>query len=268
MVQVILGLIIIILGICIFRFYPLKKGDITSLVISSMMIMITLICKRFFTIPIPLFGLESLKVGIEYIPLMLAGFILSPGYAFIIGLCSDLVGLLLVPTGFPFLGFTLTMILVCLIPSLVKEISKNMNETILKYGVECLLVIMSIIACIYIYIMEGYSVSSTTVILTYAQKIMLISLVLILLFIYLGVIRWTKHKMNVNSKELSIWMLSVVLVERICTIALTPLWLELMYGLPYVVSLCIRVIKECFVLPIEIFVGYTLLKIINRVYKK
>lgn len=267
MIQVILGLIIIILGMSVFHFFPLKKGDISSLVVSSMMIMITLVCKRFFTIAIPLFGLESLKIGIEYIPLMLAGFVLSPGYAFIVGLCSDLVGLLLVPTGFPFLGFTITMILVCLIPSLVKTLSQNINEKILKYSVEIILIVISIIACFYIYFMEGYSVSSTLIILTLSQKIMLIVFILILLAVYLSVITITKNKMKHSSKDLSLWILSVVLVEMICTIGLAPLWLDIMYGLPYFISLCIRVIKECFVLPIEIFVGYSLLKVINKIYK-
>lgn len=268
MIQLILGLIIICLGIVIFHFFPLKKGDISSLVISSMMIMITLVCKRFFTIPVPLFGLESLKVGIEYIPLMLAGFILQPGYAYIVGICSDLVGLLLVPTGFPFLGFTLTMILVSLIPSLVKYFSQYLNENIMKYSVEVLLTLITVIACLYIYNINVYSVSGTDIALSMTQKLLLIGLCLILLFIYLFVITITKNKMNNKSKELSAWILSVTLVEMICTLMLTPLWLMLMYNLPFVVSLCIRVIKECFVLPIEIFVGYSLLKVINKVYKR
>ncbi len=237
------------------------------MVLSSMMIMITLICKRFFTIPIPLFGLESLKVGIEYIPLMLAGFILQPGYAFIVGICSDLIGLIIVPTGFPFLGFTLTMILVCLIPSLVRYFCIDMNETILKYSVELLLSIITIFACLYIYNMDGYTISSTTIILSLTQKLLLIVFCISLLVIYIFVINITKKKMK-DSKDLSIWILSVTLVEMICTLVLTPLWLELMYNLPFVVSLCIRVIKECFVLPLEIFIGYSLLQVIQKVYKR
>lgn len=43
-----------------------------------------------------------------------------------------------------------------------------------------------------------------------------------------------------------------------------PLWLDMMYKIPFVISLCIRVIKECAVLPIEIFIGYTLIKFMKR----
>ena len=53
--------------------------------------------------------------------------------------------------------------------------------------------------------------------------------------------------------------------KRQVTLCLTPLWLDMMYKIPFVVSLCIRVIKECAVLPIEIFIGYTLIKLMKRI---
>lgn len=84
---------------------------------------------------------------------------------------------------------------------------------------------------------------------------------------FIGTITVLKKRINeVEAKEFSTWMLCVLLVELICTLVLTPLWLDIMYGLPYVVSLCVRVIKECAVIPIEIFIGYTLIKLLKRVF--
>lgn len=74
MEQIILAVLIIALGIYCFKFYPFEKGNVMNLVISATFIIVTLVCKRFLTIMIPLFGAESLKIGLEYLPLMIAGF--------------------------------------------------------------------------------------------------------------------------------------------------------------------------------------------------
>lgn len=266
MVQIFLAIIIIALGFYVFKFYPFEKGNVMNLVLSAIFIMITLICKRFFTIMIPLFGLESLKIGIEYIPLMLAGYFLSPSYAFVIGLCCDLIGLILVPTGFPFFGFTLVMILVSVIPSLVKTLLKEVSEKKVQIFVNGLVIILGISASLYIYQLDNFTVSQTLITFTMSQKIFMISICLILMIIFILMMFLLKKHISVGeAKEFSTWVLSVLLVEMICTLCLTPLWLDIMYGIPFFVSLCVRVIKECAILPIEIFVGYTLIKLLKRI---
>lgn len=267
MVQIILAILIIALGFYVFYVYPIDRRNVMNLVMSAIFIIITVICKRFFTIMIPLFGSESLKIGIEYLPLMLAGYFLSPSYAFIIGLCCDFIGLILVPTGFPFFGFTLVMILVCVIPSIVKEHFKDISEKKVRYVVELLILVLGIGASAYIYQLDQITISQTVYTLTKTQKITLISICLALVAVFIIIIRLLKKQINEEeSKEFSTWILCVVLVEVVCTLCLTPLWLDIMYGIPFVVNLCIRVIKECAVLPIEIFIGYTLIKILKRIF--
>jgi len=269
MEQIILAIVIIALGFYCFKFYPLEKGNIMKLVISAIFIMTTLIVKRFFTFMIPLFGVSSLKIGIEYIPLMLAGFLLSPSYAFLIGLCCDLVGLILVPTEFPFFGFTLVMILVGVIPSLVKENVKNMNEKVIQSLVMGLIAILGIVGSFYLYQLESIKISDIEHVLSMNEKLTLISICLALTFVFITIILILKKRINEQeAKEFATWSLGVTLTEVICTLCLTPVWLEMMYGIPYVVSLCIRVIKECAVLPIEILIGYTLLKLLKRILNR
>lgn len=268
MVQLILAVIIIALGFFVFKFYPIEKGNVKNLALSAIFIIITLICKRFFTIMVPLFGAESLKVGIEYIPLMVAGYLLAPSYAFLIGLCCDLIGLILVPTGFPFFGFTLVMILVCVIPSLIKIYASYFNENLVRHFVEILICILALGASLYIYTLENVTISQTVYEVTPTLKLILISVCLILMVLFIVLIKFLKNKISENeSREFSTWILSVTLVEIICTLCLTPLWLDIMYGIPFVVSLCVRIIKECVILPLEIFVGYTLLKVIKRIQR-
>ena len=43
--------------------------------------------------------------------------------------------------------------------------------------------------------------------------------------------------------------------------------LQIMYGIPFVVSVSIRVIKACFIIPLEIIIGFPLLKQMDKLYK-
>lgn len=267
MEQVIISIVIIVLGVYVFHFYPFERGNIMKLVMAAIFVILTAICKR-LSIMIPLFGTESLKIGFEYIPLMLAGYFLSPSYCFIIGLSSDLIGLIITPTGFPFFGFTLGTILVCVIPSLVKQNTKIFSPQTIQNMVTILIVLLGLLGTIYVWFLDELTISSTVYTLNFTYKIGIIIICILLCIIFISIIHFIKKTINEKeSKTFSIWILSVVLVEMICTLCLTPLWLQIMYGIPFLVSFCIRVIKECAVLPIEIFVGYTLIKLLEKVFK-
>lgn len=266
MEQIILAIVIIALGFYVFKFYPFEKGNVMNLVICAIFIILTAICKR-LAIMIPLFGAESLKIGFEYIPLMLAGYFLSPSYAFLVGLCSDLIGLILVPTGFPFLGFTLGTILVSVLPSLVSTHLQTLSEKVVQYIVIGLILVLGVGASLYLYNLDQLTISQTIHYLTVQEKITFISICLVLTAIFIIMIMLLKsHIDDQESKEFSTWILCVIVVEMIVTLCLTPLWLDIMYKIPFFVSLCIRVIKECAVLPIEIFIGYTLIKLMKRIF--
>ena len=268
MEQLIIGCIIIMLGMFLFKTFPFEKKNVKILTLSAIFIVITLIAKRFFTFMIPLFGLESLKMGVEYIPLMIAGFILPPSYAYLVGMCCDLIGLILVPSGFPFFGFTLTMILVCVIPSLVSYYFSKMKETQI-YKIVCGIVMMfAFSGAMFIYTLKSVKISGNDVMLEPTHKLILISMCILLTLVVYAVMLYAKKKQDeVNFIDLSCWILSVVVVEGFTTLILSPLWLSMMYNMPFIVSFCIRVIKLCFVIPMEIFVGYTVLKVIKRVTK-
>ena len=263
MEQIILAILIIALGFYVFKFYPFQKGNVVNLVICAIFVILTAICKR-LAIMIPLFG-----GGFEYIPLMLAGYFLSPSYAFLVGLTSDVIGLIITPTGFPFLGFTLGTILVSVIPSLVKEHAKEISEKKVQLLVIFLIMILGIGASFYVYQLDEIKISETLYHLTMQNKITLISICIALPLILILIIELLKkHTKNTEAKEFSVWILCVTLVEMIVTLCLTPLWLNIMYHIPFFVSLCLRVIKECAILPIEIFVGYTLIQVLKRIFGK
>lgn len=268
MVQLFILLIIILIGYIVLKLFPISKMKTIDIVLSAIFIMITLIAKRFLTIMIPLFGLESLKIGLEYIPLMVAGYFLSPSYAYFVGLSSDLLGLILTPTGFPFFGFTLTMILVSLIPSLIKTNMINKKQSI-ETKVQMILSLLAIGAMIYICQLNHITISNTLYTITIQQKIFLILICLLVILFFFFIIHFMKMKVKEEElNDFSLWILSVISVEIFCTLFLSPLWLKIMYGIPFFVSFCIRVMKECFVIPLEILLGYTIVKGLKRILIK
>lgn len=263
MIQIICGIILVLIGILVFWKFPIKS-DTKSLTLAALFIVLAAVLKR-LSIMIPLFGFESLKVSIEVIPMILAGVMLAPGYCYIIGLAVDLVGLLVTPTGFPFLGFTLSAVLQCLIPSIVVVSVKERYVNYLEKIIQIILVVLGIGACCYVFSLDQVTISNNVVDITFNYKLIISVVCIVMISVMFMVMYFYKRKLNEQDYHLfNLWMISVVLVEMIITFILTPYWLQVMYGIPFTLSLFIRVIKACIMIPVDIILGYNVLKILKR----
>lgn len=217
---------------------------------------------------VPLFGAESLKIGFEYISVMLAGVILSPSYAYLIGLITDLLGLVISPTGFPFFGFTLNQVLIGLIPSLIAVKVKNVDGKRFSKIVCLMIALFGGAGSLFVALQKTISIGKVTYTLTSLQKGVMIGLCLIAsIGFILFMLKRTKNMKDNDVSLFGTWLLSVILVELAITFCLTPFWLHIMYGIPFVVSVSIRVIKACFIIPLEIIIGFPLLKQMDKLYK-
>ncbi|UTY40901.1 folate family ECF transporter S component [Allocoprobacillus halotolerans] len=152
-------------------------------------------------------------------------------------------------------------------PSMVHEHSKNISPTRILMIVIGLIAVLAIGAIVYIGQLDVINISETTYHLKSQDKITLISLCVLLSLVFTIIIIFLKRKINEQeAKTFSTWILCVVLVELVVTLCLTPLWLDMMYHIPWTISFCIRVVKECAVLPIEIFIGYSLIPLLRRIW--
>ena len=258
MIQIIIVCILVLLGIYCFKFYPLERRNTKKLAFSALIIIITLILKR-LTIMVPLFG---------YIPVMLAGVILSPSYAYLIGLITDLLGLVISPTGFPFFGFTLNQVLIGLIPSLIAVKVKNVDGKKFSKIVCLIIALFGGAGSLFVALQKTISIGKVTYTLTSLQKGVMIGLCLVAsIGFILFMLKRTKNMKDNDVSLFGTWLLSVILVELVITFCLTPFWLQIMYGIPFVVSVSIRVIKACFIIPLEIIIGFPLLKQMDKLYK-
>ena len=263
MIQIICGIILVLIGVLVFWKYPIKS-DAKSLSLAALFIILAAILNR-LSIMIPLFGFESLNISIEVIPMMLAGILLAPGYCYIIGIAIDLVGLLVNPTGFPFLGFTLNAVLQCLIPSLIVTTIKENRLNYLEKVIKILLIVLVVGACSYVFSLNQVTISNNVVTISTSFKIIMSIICVIMIAILFIVMYFYKKKLNEEEYYLfNIWLISVVIVEMAVSFVLTPYWLEAMYGIPFTLSLFIRVIKECIMIPVDIILGYSVLRILKK----
>ena len=89
--------------------------------IDGMLIALSIILTRFFSIRLTIFGVEGVRIGIGMLPLILAGFMFEPIDALFVGAISDIVGYSISPMG-PYIPyFTLTAALKGWIPSAVHK---------------------------------------------------------------------------------------------------------------------------------------------------
>jgi ECF transporter S component (folate family) len=73
-----------------------------------------------------------------------------------------------------------------------------------------------------------------------------------------------KYKKYENDFSISIWAMSVVLVEVVVQLILTPLWLAIMYDIPIWISFLLRVVKATIMVPFTIIIGYGILILMSR----
>lgn len=259
MIQIILGVIICLIGLFVFYKYPIKS-DVRQITMGALFVILAIILKR-LAIMVPFLGFPSLKITLEVLPLILAGLVLQPGYAFIVSLSVDWLGLLLASSGgFPFLGFTLNAVLQTQIPAVLKQVLKH-EDKVLEKIVKIIMLVISLLAIIYIFMMNEVNISGTIYKITLMIKVIILVIVLILLGILFVFMNKYSDKMFYYS------ILSVVFIELVVTFFLTPMWLEIMYGIPFFASQFVRVLKSCIIIPLNTTIVYAMNCIISKVIK-
>ena len=75
---------------------------------------------------------------------------------------------------------------------------------------------------------------------------------------------WISKKQD---EEMLQWMFCLLIIEVFIHLCLSPLWLEIMYGIPYMVNFFMRIIKTVVVIPLFSILGLPIVKLSKRLYK-
>ena len=280
MIQIILGVIIVSIGIFVFYKYPMKS-DVRQVTLGALFVILAIILKR-LAVMVPFLGFPSLKITLEVLPLIVAGLTLQPGYCFIVSIATDFLRLVLANAGgFPFLGFTLNAVLQTEIPCLLKIYLNEKNERLLERIVKIVMVIISLLGCLYVFKINEVNISGSSYQVTLPIKFTIFVIIAAMLTILFIFIRYYKNKLK--EKDLCLFhlmlchnlvlqlfhlsILSVVAIELTVTMFLTPYWLQTMYGIPFFASQFVRILKSCVMIPVGIIIVYTMNRMIQKVIR-
>jgi riboflavin transporter len=264
--QVIAVIAILIIGFFVFR---IDKLHVTGekLAIIAMFIALS-VALQFFSLMIPLFGFPSMRIGFSQLPLMVIGVLFGPSWAFISGIVQDFLGLIVTPTGFPFFGFTLNKIIIGLIPALLFSKKIKWSPKVAYLVSQGLMLSFLLGALIYLWmtpsiVSEGNVIEITTTIKLIFSAGSILMIGAMMFFLNLLTKKYKKYE---NDFPISVWAMSVVLVEVVVQLILTPLWLAIMYNIPVLISFLLRVVKATIMVPFTIVIGFGILILMSRLH--
>lgn len=262
--QIIAVVAIIIIGFFVFKMDTLHvTGE--KLAIIAMFIALS-VALQFFSLMIPLFGFPSMRIGFSQLPLMVIGVLFGPAWAFISGIVQDFLGLIVTPTGFPFFGFTLNKIIIGLIPALLFSKKIKWSPKVAYMVSQGLLLSFLVGALAYLWmtpsiVSEGNVIEITTTIKLVFSAGSVLMIGAMMFFLSLLTKKYKKYE---NDFPISVWAMSVVLVEVVVQLILTPLWLAIMYNIPVLISFLLRVVKATIMVPFTIVIGFGILILMSR----
>ena len=142
------------------------------------------------------------------------------------------------------------------------------NERLLERIVKIVMVIISLLGCLYVFKINEVNISGSSYQVTLPIKFTIFVIIAAMLTILFIFIRYYKNKLK--EKDLCLFhlsILSVVAIELTVTMFLTPYWLQTMYGIPFFASQFVRILKSCVMIPVGIIIVYTMNRMIQKVIK-
>ncbi len=241
----------------------MKNLKLRKTILAAILIAIGIVLTTFVSITYPPNN-AIIRFGIGFLPLMIISIILGPRIGIYSALIQDVGGYLIYalifgPSGPFFPGFTLNALLFGLVPGLIYNL--NLQGKRLFTYINLTLVIGLIGFAVYsFYDMPNILVSINSEVefepwVLYAILVIgLVGLVSILAFII-------KHRKEDDSSHRIIF--TVIVLMLVINLFLTPLWVQILYGIPMIAQLPLRLVK----VPFEVFIYSILLirvvKILN-----
>ena len=266
-VQALAIIAILAIGFLTFKFNPLKL-ELRAITFTALMVMLSVVLS-IFSLMVPMFGYPSLKIGLSQLPLMMVGLFLGPSWAFVAGLVEDVLELLTASIGFPFFGFTLNKILIAMIPALwmLLPITKLKQ---FKYLPHAMLVGFWALAMGFVANINEVKIGKDLIQITLQTKlgIFVMSTVLVGFMILMLTIITKQYQRKAYRFSMTDWVMIILLVELVVNLVLTPIWLQTMYGIPFLLNVAPRLVKGTVMIQINIILGYFIVNLIERLKKR
>ncbi|MCF0111423.1 MAG: folate family ECF transporter S component, partial [Erysipelotrichaceae bacterium] len=266
--QIVCFIAIIVLGFVCFKSTPFRLQT-RQMTLVSMFLVLALVLS-YFSVMLGLFGFPTMKIGFAQLPLMLTGVFFGPGYAFIGGLLYDVLGLIVTPTSMPFLGFTLGNILVCVLPGLWTWFTPIRDYKRLGTLIAVLCAAILCVSLVYLWTYTyREAFAEKFMALTDPQRIAItvgLSGIVIAVPVFM---QFAIRKQKPEHRDAMMnWFVCVFLVEVLVNLCLTPLWLKIMYQIPYMLNFFVRVLKNIVMIPLHTLLGIVVIRAVSRFIPK
>lgn len=231
-----------------------KKITLTGIFLSLALVM------TLFSMNLLFFG-GQVVIRFSQVALIVLAAALGPVYGLLGSIGFDVLNLMIYPLGSFYFGFTLSNIMVTVIPALIFQWLKHKNSKVnfsimiftgLSYILYIIIVLM--LALVRIDITDLSAKQMTTNIIIF---------MCVFLVIFIGSSIYMKRKGIHLNNDLVLFITSAILVEFIVQGFLTPLWLYDVAKTPIIISMQIRAIKGIVMVPINTFVGYPIYRIVQ-----
>ncbi|MDL2212001.1 folate family ECF transporter S component [Erysipelotrichaceae bacterium OttesenSCG-928-M19] len=270
---------IIVFVVMIILFMITLKFDKTPISVKEMAIVailcvLTAVLSKVLVIKIPP-TVPIFVIGFSASISITLGILFSPKLALIAGVVIDIIGLLLAmivgESSQPFLGFTLTAMLSCYLPSLLIRVTKKQGTIVLRGLIITALIAAISLAYFYLFNVSSISIDQQQNDLTDSLRYTILAS-LVFISILIIVINEITHKRFSTQSNMYVTPMQltfiILIVEIVCHIILTSLWVNIMYGVPFVIGAATRIIKALLILPVNVAIIYLVLRYIPNEYKR
>jgi len=238
------------------------RFELRTMVVVSFMSLMSMIIAAYLSIMIPLFGFPSLRFGFSQLPSMITRALLGPCRGMIAGVLEDLLELASGTIASPYIGFTLNKALLGIIPGVVFLLAQKKPKWIkpLIFGSVGILYTASIL---FILSTDSVTASSVVYTLTWPVKLSLIGLTLASIPLTWILYRSLK-RVRLDQAQFLPWLLSVILIEILINVVLTPIWINQLSGLPIELQILVRSVKASFSIVLNTFLAYFIHQSLKR----
>jgi len=246
----------------------MKNKNLQKIIFAALMVAIGIVLSSVVSFSYPP-NSTIIRFGIGYLPLIIVSVILGPRIGFYAAVIQDILAYFVyiwvfgVPSGPFFPGFTLNSVLYGIVPGILYNLKIKSQKifVIVNFSLLIFLLLLglwgffniaNIIDLIENRLSEGMSFSPFVIyLMLFLGEIGIIGT---LIFLY------KKRREDDLAQRI---IFSVIILQFVVTLILTPLWVTILYKIPFWPQLPLRIIKA----PIEIFIYSVLLIRIIKIFK-
>lgn len=217
-----------------------------------------------FSIILPVFSVPALRLDIVAIPIILAGLILGKWYGMGVGVIIDLINFLLYGQGAYHIGFTINNALIGLFSGMIPMLFQHKNFLFIKRTllISSSVLILSTIGILYS--LDRLSLGGDSVPLTMEVRIAIIALIIVMSLLTIGFMYLTLRDYKYELKDMYTVSLTIILIEFFVIILLTPLWIQDLFGQPYIIGFLARIIRGALMIPFKIIIVLAIINVIKK----